>query len=307
MIGLRVIKPGVLSTIQDWGRYGHRQNGLSSGGPMDEHAFLWANRLLDNPAKATTIELTIGLSQFESTVNSTIAICGADMNLTINNKPAANWSTHPVRVGDKLNFHSARQGLRAYLSIQGGFAVEPTFGSSSNVAREKIGGLNGQPLKKTDLIPAKSNNSLSFVRSMPSSFIPEYTNAITLNFIPSYQHELFASSQQNAFIENPYTVSQRMDRMGCRVEGEKINYQGPGIISEGIALGSIQVPPDGQPIILLKDSGTIGGYPKLGCVTRYDLNKLAQCRPGDKVSFQPTDIENATNELVEFYRFFDIN
>ena len=307
MIGLKVIKPGVLATIQDWGRYGHKQNGLSSGGPMDEHAFLWANRLLDNPAKAAMIELTVGLSQFESTVNSTIAICGADMNLTINNKHADNWSTHPIKVGDKLNFKSAKHGLRAYLSIQGGFLIEPTFGSSSTVAREKIGGFNGQPLKENELIPAQSNNSLRFQRSTPSAFIPKYTSAITLNFLPSYQYELFSSSQRNAFIENTFTVSQRMDRMGCRIEGEKISYQGPGIISEGIALGSIQIPPDGQPIILLKDAGSIGGYPKLGCIYRCDLNKLAQFRPGDEVNFQPIDIKSATKKLIEFNRFFSIN
>jgi len=307
MTGLKVIKPGVLATIQDWGRYGQRENGLSSGGPMDEHAFLWANRLLDNPANSSMIELTVGLSQFESIVNSTIAICGADMNLTINNKPALNWSTHPIKIGDKLKFNSAKNGLRAYLAIQNGFAVKPVFGSTSTVAREKIGGLSGQRLIENDLLPAKSGGNLNQQRRVPSSFIPEYTDTITLRFIPSYQYKLFEQSQQMAFVKNTFTVSQRMDRMGCRLEGEKIAYQGPGIVSEGIALGSIQIPPDGQPIILLKDSGSIGGYPKLGCVMRGDLNKLAQCRPGDKICFTAIDPDSAMLELREFQRFFNIN
>ncbi len=274
---------------------------------MDEHAFLWANRLLDNPPNSATIEMTIGLSQFESTINSTVATCGADMNLTINNKPAANWSTHRIQVGDKLKFNTAKKGLRAYLAIQNGFAVKPVFGSSATVVREKLGGLCGQPLAANDLLSAETGNGLAFRRAVPSYFIPEYPNTITLRFIPSYQYDRFDRSQQTAFTSNSFTVSQRMDRMGCRLEGEKITYEGTGIISEGIALGSIQIPPDGQPIILLKDAGSIGGYPKLGCVVRCDLNQLAQSRPSDKINFKAIEPAAATEELIEFFRFFNIN
>ena len=306
MSGIKVIRPGVLATLQDWGRYGQRENGLSSGGPMDEHAFLWVNRLLDNPPKSCMIEITIGLASFESQVNSTIAVCGADMGLTINNKPAACWSTHPIKVGDKLQFSSSRQGLRTYLGIAGGFNVEPVFASSATVVREHLGGLNGQALQHNDVIPAQRKDPLSYQRRVPYQFIPSHEQPATLRFIPGYQTNQFDASQRNAFSGNVYVISQRLDRMGCQMLGEKIHYEGAGIISEGIALGSIQIPPDGQPIILLKDSGSIGGYPKLGCITRVDLNKLAQCRPGDQISFQAVDQTSASEELIEFYNFFNL-
>lgn len=306
MSGIKVIKPGVLTTLQDWGRYGQRENGLSSGGPMDEHAFLWVNRLLDNPPKSCMIEITIGLASFVSQINSTIAVCGADMGLTINKKPAACWSTHPIKVGDTLQFSSSSQGLRTYLGIAGGFNVEPVFGSSATVVREHLGGLNGQALQQGDVILAQRKGPLHYQRRVPYQFIPAAEQTTTLRFIPGYQTGQFESSQRYAFSNNVYVVSQRQDRMGCQMLGEKIHYEGAGIISEGIALGSIQIPPDGQPIILLKDSGSIGGYPKLGCITRIDLNKLAQCRPGDQINFQPVDHTSASVELIEFYNFFKL-
>lgn len=307
MSGLKVIKPGVLATLQDWGRYGQRVNGLSAGGPMDEHAFLWVNRLLDNAPKTCMIEITIGMASFESQVNSTIAVCGADMGLKINNKPAACWSTHTVKAGDILQFSSARIGLRAYLGIAGGFKVDPVFASSATVVREHLGGLNGKALQQNDVIRAQNSGPLNYQRRVPYQFISNCEQPAILRFIPGYQFELFKKSQRDAFITNAYTVSQRLDRMGCQILGEKIIYDGTGIISEGIALGSIQIPPDGQPIILLKDSGSIGGYPKLGCISRIDLNRLAQCRPGDRINFQAIDPDTAARELMEFYDFFNLD
>ena len=307
MRGLKVIKPGVLTTLQDWGRYGQRENGLSSGGPMDEHAFLWANRLLNNPPKSCAIEITIGLAVFESQTNTSIAVCGADMSLTINNKPAACWSTHSIKVGDILKFGSARQGLRAYLGIAGGFDVETTFNSCATVVREHLGGLNGKALEKDDRINARATRPLSNQRRVPFQFIPVHEQTTLLRYIPGYQSEQFDAAQRDVLTSNVFEISQRLDRMGCQVLGKKVHYDGSGIISEGIALGSIQIPPDGQPIILLKDSGSVGGYPKLGCICRIDLNKLAQCRPGDQVKFQAIDQVQATKELIEFYRFFNLD
>lgn len=306
MTGLKVIKPGVLSTIQDWGRYGQRQNGLSTGGPIDEHAFLWANHLLGNPGNSATIEITVGLCVFESQCNTMISICGADMGLTINNAPAANWSTHVIKVGDTLHFRSARTSLRAYLAIKSGFNIEPIFGSCATVAREQLGGINGLPLQENDLLPASNHDYSANPRKVPYSFLPEYNNEVNLEFIPGYQFNRFEQDQQQSFLNSTFVVSQRMDRMGCQLQGEKIQYSGPGIISEGVALGSIQIPPDGQPIVLLKDAGSIGGYPKLGCVTRLSLNKLAQRRPGDKLRFTIADYKTSSQQLAEFYGFFNI-
>ena len=228
------------------------------------------------------------------------------MGVTINNTPASNWSTHAIKIGDRLIFRSAKKGLRAYLGIQGGFDVEEVFSSATTVVREHLGGLDGGVLKKDDIIKAAGNKQLNFQRKVSTEFTAQYANQTILGFIPSYQYDLFEPSQQKAFASQTYTVSQRMDRMGCRLEGEKIDYRGAGIISEGIAIGSIQIPPDGQPIILLKDCGTIGGYPKLGCISRLDINKLAQCRPGDTVKFKAVDPQSVCKDLMKFYRFFEV-
>ena len=301
-----VINPGILSLLQDAGRLGRHQIGLTSGGPLDPEAFYWANRLCNipgdsntsnsNPENNTTIEITVGGLQLKAHTDTHIAVTGADMPLTINGEPRETWRSQAVSAGDSIQLGYASEGCRAYLAVAGGFQIEPMFGSSATVVREGIGGLSGTALQQGDKLPCGEYRSAQHWQ-LPESDRPHYGKQITLRVIPGYQQHSFSRFQQRLFFHNTYTVSDRCDRMGYRLEGPKLVSSIEGILSEGICLGAIQVPADGQPIILMNDRQTIGGYPKIGSVLSLDLAKLAQLTPGGKVNFAAITMDCAHNAL----------
>jgi biotin-dependent carboxylase-like uncharacterized protein len=291
-----VINPGILSLLQDAGRFGKHQIGLTTGGPLDPEAFYWANQLTDNADNATAIEITVGGLQLKAHCATTIAVTGANMALTINGEVRDLWRSHNVSSGDTIALGFASEGCRAYLAVAGGFVIDPMFGSSATVVREGIGGLQGTALQAGDQLPCRGN-PLEQQWQLPQSQIPHYSKQITLRVIPGYQEHTFSRQQQRLFFHNTYTVSDRADRMGIRLEGPQLKSSIEGILSEGICLGAIQVPADGQPIILMNDRQTIGGYPKIGSVLSLDLARLAQLTPGDKVNFAAITIDCAHNAL----------
>jgi biotin-dependent carboxylase-like uncharacterized protein len=293
-----ILSPGILSLIQDAGRFGQHAIGLTNGGPMDPLAFNWANRLLANNEGSTAIEITVGGLKIKSHADTLIAVTGAKVKVTINGDKQPQWQTLSVKKDDVIELGYAVEGCRIYLAVAGGFQVEQQFTSASTVIREKVGGLDGGALKlgdKITVIPTKQN---IYLVKLPESEIPSYPSDITLRVIPSYQQHYFSRHDQRMFFQNEYAVSDLCDRMGYRLSGAKINCKIDGILSEGIALGAIQVPKDGQPIILMNDRQTIGGYPKIGSVLSLDLAKLAQLTQGAKVTFQPITIDCAHNELL---------
>lgn len=292
-----VIKPGILSLLQDAGRFGQHTIGLTTGGPLDPEAFYWANHLLDNDENATAIEITVGGLQLQAHCNTHIAITGADMPLAINNQPRDSWRSHSVQRGDIVSLDFAKKGCRAYLAVTNGFNIKPMFGSSATVVREGIGGLNGGSLKVGDQLPCSSQSSQEEHWQVPIHSRPHYSQHITLRVILGYQQHSFSDHQQRLFFHNTYVLTNRCDRMGFRLEGPPLKSSMEGILSEGICLGAIQVPADGQPIILMNDRQTIGGYPKIGSVLSLDLAKLAQLTPGDKINFAPITIDCAHNIL----------
>lgn len=296
MSHFEVINPGILALLQDAGRLGKHQIGLTSGGPLDPEAFYWANRLCQNPEHSTAIEITVGGLQLKAQADTHIAVTGADMALTINGEAKDSWSAHPVSSGDKIQLGYASEGCRSYLAVGGGFAVDPMFGSSATVVREGIGGINGTQLQQGDTL-ACSNQTIAQHWQLPESCRPLYSKEVTLRVIPGYQQHSFNDVQQRLFFQNTYTVSDRCDRMGYRLEGPQLVSDIDGILSEGICLGAIQVPADGQPIVLMNDRQTIGGYPKIGSVLSLDLAKLAQLTPGGKVNFSEISIDDAHNAL----------
>lgn len=296
MSHFEVINPGILALLQDAGRLGKHQIGLTSGGPLDPEAFYWANRLCQNPNNSTTIEITVGGLQLKAHTDTHIAVTGADMPLTINGEARDNWRSHAVSAGDSIQLGYASEGCRSYLAVSGGFNIEPMFGSSATVVREGIGGIKGTPLQKGDNLPCCSHAGTEHWQ-VPQNDRPSYSKQVTLRVIPGYQEHSFSRFQQRLFFHNTYTVSDRCDRMGYRLEGPRLQSSIEGILSEGICLGAIQVPADGQPIILMNDRQTIGGYPKIGSVLSLDLAKLAQLTPGGKVSFAAITIDCAHNAL----------
>ncbi len=304
-MAFKVIQTGVLALIQDLGRRGFHAIGLSNGGPMDEYAFRLGNRLLGNDDNAAQIEITYGLFSLEATAPTTIALCGGDLGATLNGEPLLCWQTYKVEKGDRLAFQQPKYGLRAYLAVVGGFQCEPTLGSVSTVIREKVGGLTGkgEKLQKGDLIPFEAFFG-TLQNNVPRFAIPDYSSK-EVPMVLGYQHDQFNSIQVAHFLSSEYKVSQSFDRMGYRMEGRSIAYDGAGIVSEGIAYGSIQIPKDGQPIVLLKDRQTIGGYPKMGCVTTWGGSLLAQKMAGDKVQFSAISVEEEEQERVLFHARLD--
>jgi biotin-dependent carboxylase-like uncharacterized protein len=293
-----ILSPGILSLLQDAGRYGQHTIGLTNGGPMDPLAFKWANRLLSNDENSTVIETTVGGLKLKSTIDTYITITGAKVNVSINGIESAQWQTLPVKKDDVIELGYATQGCRIYLGVAGGFQVERQFSSTSTVVRENVGGLNGAGLKVADKLAVISNKHPVKHLKLCADDIPDYSSDITLRVIPSYQQHDFSRHEQRMFFQNEYSVSDLCDRMGYRLSGPKITCDIQGILSEGIALGAIQVPKDGQPIILMNDRQTIGGYPKIGSVLSLDLAKLAQLTQGAKVRFEPITIDHAHNILL---------
>jgi len=312
---LEIVKPGVLSLLQDYGRYGMEHYGITNSGPMDEHAYLWANKLLSNHFNAPQLEICMGGFEARFSQSTVIAICGANLLPTLNRTPIKTWQTHTVKEGDVLRFGGAKEGLYTYLAISGGFNVEPQLFSCSTVMREHLGGLNknGEKLAAGDLIDYQKRNTkregniAPHVVIVPEECIPSYTDTINLRFIPNFSKNGCDKSTINKFTKKIYRVSNDMNRMGYRLQGEMaLTDPNQNIISQGISTGFIQLPKDGQPIVLMKDRQTIGGYPLLGCVAHLDLAKLSQSKPGTKVSFMPIEIKKLENELVDHLNFFNV-
>jgi biotin-dependent carboxylase-like uncharacterized protein len=290
--GFLVRQPGLMTLIQDAGRFGQHGIGLTCGGPLDADAFYWANRLCGNVGDEAALEVSFGGLALEAQLPTMIAVTGADVVLTINGEEQPQWQSHAVKPGDNIKLGYATAGCRAYLAVKGGFNIKPSFGSVATVAREGVGGLNGGKLIQGDLLPCASHiNAASY--QLLESHRPIYTKSVTLRVILGYQKETFSSLALARFFSSEYTTTDRSDRMGYRLEGSEIKSSINGILSEGICHGVIQVPADGQPIVLLNDRQTIGGYPKLGSVISLDTAKLAQLTPGAKVNFEEITIDDA--------------
>ncbi|MEH6550163.1 MAG: biotin-dependent carboxyltransferase family protein [Pseudomonadales bacterium] len=296
MSGFKVLQPGMLSLIQDAGRFGCHGIGLTTGGPIDSLAFRWANRLLGNALDATAVEVSIGGLELEATLNSRICVTGAELPLRINGEAVDLWQSHMVRAGDIIALGYVTSGARAYIAVAGGFNMAAQFGSTATVTRESLGGLDGKPLQQGDELACESVVDGECLR-LPESYRPDYSGDVVVRVVPGYQQSYFSARQQARFFAGEYTVSDRCDRMGYRLEGPVIECEINGILSEGICYGAIQIPADGQPIVLLNDRQTIGGYPKIGSAFSLDAARLAQMSAGGKVQFEAIDPFSAHNEL----------
>ncbi len=314
MSGLQVMSAGMLTLIQDLGRFGVAQHGLSTGGPTDMHAHCWANKLLGNSIQSSVLEITMGNAAFMALEDMQLSLTGAETLATIDGKPLSTWRSFVLVKGQTLKLGYATSGFRAYLAVAGGFNTSPVFGSRATVMRNRLGGLNehqGRPLNKGDVLPitpqAKSltRNSVK-VQWVPRYFIPNYADEISLSVIESYQAAQFSRDAKCAFYSKPYKMTDKSDRMGVRLQGNTVPTNISGIVSEGIANGAIQIPANGQPIILLNDRQTLGGYPKMGCISKMSLMKLAQARPGSLIHFYRGDLERETTAYRQFMRFFSI-
>ena len=301
-MSFNVIKAGFLSLVEDYGRFGFAEYGLSQSGVADEHAYCWANHLLDNNFNDAALEITFGDCELKALNDISIAVTGADLDFKINDEIQPLWQIINVKSADILTWSTAKSGVRAYLAVKGGFQTAQLFNSRSVNLREQI----GFKLENGDVLPYKSASVETAHQAMPSYFWPNYEQDLILRLLPTYQFEQFDQQQQDVFFNQCYTISSAYDRTGCRLEGRRIKESQPRMISEGISYGSVEITTEGFPIILLKDSPTIGGYPKIGTVFSLDLAKLAQRQSGSKVSFELMDIKTAQQKRRDFNTFFSI-
>ena len=295
-MAIEISEAGFLSLLQDRGRFGHHRIGLTTGGPMDLNAYRICNKLLGNPEDAVVVEVTLGGLVVAATADHLICVTGAPVELKINDEILPLWSCHQFKSGDTLSLKASDLGLRSYLGVANGFDIESKFDSVSTVVREKVGGLNGEKLAAGDILNCGDTESTLKMKLLSEQH-PIYNSHASLRVIPGYQYDYFSRIDVKRFFSNRYKVSDRSDRMGYRLLGPSIHSKNKQLLSEGISLGAIQIPADGQPIVLLNDRQTIGGYPKLGSVLSLDVSLLAQLRPGNTVEFKPISIETAHNLL----------
>ena len=307
-MGLKILHPGLLSLIQDTGRVGFYRHGITLGGPADKLSYLWANRLCGNRAHTPAMEITLGGLEVEATGPLQMAVTGADVELSINGNPMHLWRSYNLAAGDRIRLGACRGGVRNYLAVRGGFKVPLIFNSAATVVRENLGGLDGKPLKQGSVVEAESSESERMF-AMPDESRPRFKGEpITLRTVPGWHARDLPRALKQDFFSRRFAVSSHSNRMGVRLQGAPL----PGLdqvpralVSEGIVPGTIQLPPEGGPIVMLCDHQTIGGYPKLGTVITVDQWRLAQARPGQTVTFSPVTAARAAALLRLAEREFE--
>ena len=291
--GLRVLRSSPFIHLQDAGRFGVRHLGVTQCGALDWIAHRWANWLLGNPLTAAVVEITLGNVEFECTRDATLALTGADLGARLDDQPLAPWRSFDVRQGQRLSFAQPRQGARAYLAAPGGLQAPLVLGSCASMLREGLGGLHGDGRAIAVGDALGWSGSANATRQMPAEYIPEYQTTPRLQLVLGAQIGDFRGQSLFDAFNSEWLIDQRADRMGIRLNGPQLQCQRSSMISEGIPLGAVQVPPDGQPIVLLNDRQTIGGYPRLGALTPQAVARLAQCLPGQTLYLAPITQDRA--------------
>lgn len=295
-MSLLIERSGALASLQDSGRFGVRHLGVTQGGAADWVSQAWANWLLGNPLKAATVEITLGNLVLLAESDSCLALCGADLGATLDGQPVAPGRSFHIRRGQRLDFAQPRQGVRAYLAAPGGFTAPQLLGSCATVRREALGGLqgDGRPLAPDDRL--SWNGRAPQPRTLDPTQTLSLANPDALAVVLGAQIGDFSGQSLFDAFNKPWTIDQRADRMGVRLLGPTLRSARQSMISEGVPLGAIQVPPDGQPIVLLNDRQTIGGYPRLGALTPLAVARLAQCMPGTRIHLKPIALAAAQRE-----------
>jgi len=288
-----VIQPGAYTTIQDRGRFDYQQYGVPICGVVDSFAYRVANALVGNSQGQAVLEATVFGPTLKVLNQGLIAVTGGNLSPFINNAPLPMWESVTIRPGDMIRFKGVKGGCRAYMAVAGGIDVPIVMGSRSTYVAGKIGGIDGRPLAAGDSLNKGEGIAKAGTR-VPSNLIPTYSNDIEIRVILGPQDDYFSEGVEK-FLSSTFKVSDKADRMGYRLEGDMIMHRDgveKSIISEPSVPGGIQVPPDGQPIILLVEQ-TVGGYTKIATIISPDIGKVGQAKPGDQIRFKQVDIEEA--------------
>jgi biotin-dependent carboxylase-like uncharacterized protein len=306
-MGIRVLKPGMLTTVQDLGRVGYQSQGFSVAGVMDVRSFKIANLLVDNPENEPVLEFTLIGPTLEFTSDTIIAITGGNFNPTINGEPAPMYTAIYMHRGDVLKFGSAITGSRGYISFSSYLKVPTVMGSRCTNMKSSLGGFKGRKLQTDDFILFRiKRRYLPYFLSRTLKPDDMDQQQVTLRVVMGPQDSAFTREGIQTFLSSTYTVTNEFDRMGCRLDGPYIaSKNGSDIISDGICFGSVQVPSHGKPIVLLADRQTTGGYAKIATVASVDIPKLVQRKTDDKIRFKAITVYEAQKLLLEETAEFD--
>ncbi len=311
LLSLRVAAAGLLTSVQDRGRHGYQHLGVAVGGVMDEVSHRLANLLVGNGQGAATLEITLTGPRLLFEDQALIALCGGDLSPELDGTPVPLWRPVLVRAGASLAFGRIEQGARCYLAVAGGLGVPPVLGSASTNLTAQFGGYLGRPVLAGDSFPLQPlprerypGLQERFRREGPPglalTWFPawfrevDFLRPAPLRVIPGPQWPRLARSSRTAFMESVFRVASNSNRMGLRFQGPRLALDRPlEMISSGVAAGTVQLPPDGSPIVLMADRQTTGGYPRLGEVATVDLPRAAQLRPGEEVRFVRVSLKEA--------------
>ncbi|WP_326910087.1 biotin-dependent carboxyltransferase family protein [Sedimentibacter sp. MB31-C6] len=306
---IKIINPGFLTTVQDLGRYGYQQYGVSVSGVMDQLSAKLANILVGNNEGEGLLEVTMMGPQIEFKSSILIAITGANMQPVINGNTINMNKSIIVNPGDKLSFKGLKNGCRSYIAFAGGIDVPIVMGSKSTFLRGKLGGFEGRALKAGDTLNiGQPSTSLYLLEGKETNenFYDMNNKTVELRVVLGPQDDAFTQKGLETFLSNEYHVTPNCDRMGYTLDGEKIEHKDKAdIISDGISMGAIQVPSKGNPIIMMADRQTTGGYTKIGNVITSDLSKVAQAKPGDKIIFKKSSLQEAHALIKEIENKFE--
>lgn len=304
-----VLKPGALAQLQDLGRWGHQRFGVPVGGAIDSWSHQVANLLAGNAGDDATLEIALMGPSLRFDTATWIALCGGDLSPRIGTEPVPMHQRVWVPAGAQLDFGKRVDGLRVYLAVRGGFAVAPVMGSRSTFVRGGFGGLQGRGLRKGDVLDTGDTGTAppAGVADRPFAVVPvpgleaerqvpsaEPGSVTVVRVVRGEHWDGFTPEAQALFPRETYRLSPQSDRMGYRLEGPALTRQAPGeLVSEGVTFGTVQVPPDGQPIVLMAERQSAGGYPKIAHVASVDLPLLSQLAPSQSLRFEPVTLEHA--------------
>ncbi|MFG6429588.1 biotin-dependent carboxyltransferase family protein [Roseateles sp. LYH14W] len=293
---IEIVRAGPLATVQDLGRPGWRDRGLSLCGALDEFALQAGNLLVGNPLGTAGLEFTLGAATLSFHADACIAVTGTDAEASLDGRPLRPWWRQRVRAGQTLKLAAPRERMRSYVAIAGGLDLPLALGSLSTDLKGGCGGLDGRALRDGDRLPLMPLPALPAraVGMRPPAWTP------TVRVLPGPEHDDFTAAAREAFCASDWTVTPQSNRMGYRLAGPALERErGEELASHGVLPGVVQVPPSGQPIVLLADAQTTGGYPKIAVVIRADLWKLGQLRLGARLRFLPCTPAEALAALRE--------
>lgn len=314
-----VLKPGPLTTVQDLGRPGYRKYGVPVGGAMDTLALRLANLAVGNEEGEAALEITLAGAWLQFREAALICLSGADLGATLDGQPLPMWRPVYVSPGSSIRFSAIRFGCRAYLAVAGGWNISKVLGSRSTYSKAGFGGMEGRPLREGDvlskgpvttliasslmssLVKQAGENGMAAVRwSFGPSILRQYMESQVVRSVRGGEYGQFTADSREKLFSEPFIVTKHADRMGYRLKGSRLRLERKAeMMSEAVDFGTVQVPPQGDPIVLMADAQTTGGYPRILQAATVDLPVLAQKKQGERIAFQEVSLAEAQRLLLK--------